>query len=466
VTSSDLSSLLDRLRELRAGLHDDAVHLERVPPGTAPGIDLAAFDLHIVRESAYGAFADLEDGFVDRASATLRAVLALQLDAPGRPWDGTFPTTAEQPPPPDEGAIEWLHWDPNWRQFLGSLFALVIERHGSVLAPDLVASLRAAVDRCVAGEPADRIPPWYTNPDLMHAWLLGWVGSSSPSTPAAGEARALAAVERVRRHGDVDEYSSPTYDGVDLMAVGLWVAHPPSPLFAALGAELLTVLGRRIGTLFHPGLGAMCGPYIRTYGLGLDRYVALVGEWLVAAGVPVSSVLPWPLSAETDHVHDLWSTPLVAALAPVVVPFIELRTDLPRRHTQTFGPVTADSLLTASVALGAETGRRPEFAREQHVPVTVHHATGWLGLAAGDGCAGVDARIVDSSSIVATAVPSGPGPVTVRTLWSAAPVDLRVGAIALTSSVAPTSIDIRADHPGHWATLTFDTPPVLTVTVD
>jgi hypothetical protein len=210
----------------------------------------------------------------------------------------------------------------------------------------------------------------------------------------------------------------------------------------------------------------MCGPYIRTYGLGLDRYVALVGEWLVAAGVPVSSVLPWPLSAETDHVHDLWSTPLVAALAPVVVPFIELRTDLPRRHTQTFGPVTADSLLTASVALGAETGRRPEFAREQHVPVTVHHATGWLGLAAGDGCAGVDARIVDSSSIVATAVPSGPGPVTVRTLWSAAPVDLRVGAIALTSSVAPTSIDIRADHPGHWATLTFDTPPVLTVTVD
>lgn len=458
-----IGELLDRLRELRTELYDEAVSLERVPPGTAPGIDLAAFDLHIVRESAYGAFADLEDGLVSRASDTLRAVLALQLDAPGRPWDGTFPVTAEQPAPPDEGAIEWLHWDSNWRQFLGSLFALVVERHGPVLDPDLVASLRAAVARCVAAEPEDRIPPWYTNPDLLHAWLLGWSGSLGD-----GEARATAAVERVRRHGDVDEYSSPTYDGVDLMAVALWVAHPPSPVYAALGTELLGVLGRRISTLFHPDLRAMCGPYIRTYGLGLDRYVALIGAWLVAAGAPISSVLPWPLSAETDHVHDLWSTPLVAALAPVVVPHLELRTDLPRRHTQTFGPVVASSVLTATCALGAETGRRPEFAREQHVPVTVHHATGWLGLAAGDGCAGIDAVISSSDSgIVAEVVPAaGDGPVTVRTLWSADPgSSLQVGAVTLTSSIEPTAVDIRPDHPGHWATLTFASPPTLTITV-
>jgi hypothetical protein len=227
------------------------------------------------------------------------------------------------------------------------------------------------------------------------------------------------------------------------------------------------VLGGRIGTLFHPDLGAMCGPYIRAYGLGLDRYVALVGVWLVAAGAPIESVLPWPLDATTDHVHDLWSTVLVSILAPVVVPSIVLRTDLPRRHVQRFGDVTAASVLTPSAALGAETGRRPEFAREQHVPVTVHHATGWVGLAAGDGTAGVDAVVTDDSTVVAVVVPEpGASSVAVRTLWSADPgPPLRVGAISLTSSVPPTSVEVRPDHPGWWATLTFPAPPTLTISV-
>jgi hypothetical protein len=370
--------------------------------------------------------------------------------------------TAEQPPPPDEGAVEWLHYDPNWRQFIGTGLALVVSRHSSVLPPALVADLLVAVRRCVAGEPADRIPPWYTNPDLLHAWLVGWVGARDGSAEllAAGEARARAAVARVERWGDVDEYSSPTYDGVDLIAAGLWAALPPSPAYAALAPALLGVLGPRIAALFHPGLGAMCGPYIRAYGLGLDRYVALVGPWLVAAGAPVEAVLPWPLDVTTDHVHDLWSVPLVSLLAEVVVPWLELRTDLPRRHEQRFDGVVAESLLTPDAALGAETGRRPEFAATQHVPVTVHHATGWVGAAAGDGAVGLDASIEGpdgSAAVVAVVVPGEGAPsVAVRTLWSDEPVDLAVGAIALSCSPPPASVAVREDHPGWWATLTWD----------
>ena len=460
--SAGLALLVDRLRELREDLWDPAAGLDRVPPGTAPGVDVAALGLHIVRESAYGALADLEDGRTDRAVATLRRVLALQLDAPGRPWDGTFPVTAEQPPPPDEGAVEWLHWDPNWRQFVGTALALVVARHASSLPAELVDDLVAAVRRCVAGEPDDRIPPWYTNPDLLHAWLLGWVGARDGSAPllAAGEARATAAADRVRRHGDVDEYSSPTYDGVDLLAAGLWAALPPSPAYVELASAVLGAVGPRIATLFHAGLGAMCGPYIRAYGLGLDRYVALVAPWLVAAGAPLERVLPWPLDAATDHVHDLWFTPVVALLAPAVTPWLELRTDLPRRHVQRFGSVSAVSVLTSVAALGAETGRRPDFAATQHVPVTVHHATGWLGAACGDGCAGLDAVVVDSGIVAAVVPAEGAPSVSVRTLWSEEPVALRVGAITLTCSPEPSTVSVEHDHPGCWATLTWTDPPL------
>jgi hypothetical protein len=470
-----LDVLVDRLRQLREGLWDPEAELEAVPPGAAPGVDLAALGLHTVRESAYGAVADLEDGRVDRAVAALRRIAALQLHAPGRPWDGTFPVTAEQPPPPDEGAVEWLHWDPNWRQFVGTALALVVERHGRAVGPAIVEErLLPAVRACVRGEPDDRIPAWYTNPDLLHAWLLGWLGARDGATDllVAGEARARAAAERVRRLGDVDEYSSPTYDGVDLLAAGLWALHPPSPAYVDAAAVVLGAIGPRVTALFHPDLGAMCGPYIRAYGLGLDRYVALVAPWLVAAGAPVEGVLPWPLDEGTDHVHDLWSVPVVAALAPAVVPWLGLRDDLPRRHVQRFGPVEAVSVLTATAALGAERGRRPEFARDQHVPLTLHHGSGWVGVAGGDGVAGIDATVVDDTTIRAAVVPAdGAGSVGVRTLWSAEPTvtdggaRLSVGAIVLTSSSAPASVTVEEDRPGWRATLTWPGGTDVSVTV-
>jgi hypothetical protein len=153
-----------------------------------------------------------------------------------------------------------------------------------------------------------------------------------------------------------------------------------------------------------------------------------------------------------------------------VTPWLELRTALPRRHVQRFGSVSAVSVLGVDVALGAETGRRPEFAATQHVPVTVHHATGWLGAACGDGCAGLDAVVVDDRTISAVVVPATGGPsVSVRTLWSAEPVDLQVGAITLTCSPEPSSIEVKEDHPGWWAVLTWPVvgsdPPILTVEV-
>ncbi|QYG91634.1 hypothetical protein HC251_03725 [Iamia sp. SCSIO 61187] len=473
-----LDVLAARLRELREGLWDPAAGLEAVPPGVAPGVDLAALGLHTVRESAYGALADLEDGRVDRAVVALRRIVALQLHAPGRPWDGTFPVTAEQPPPPEEGAVEWLHWDPNWRQFVGTALALVVERHGEAVGPTVVEELLVpAVRACVRGEPDDRIPPWYTNPDLLHAWLLGWLGAQDGSTTllAAGEARARAAAERVRRHGDVDEYSSPTYDGVDLLAAGLWAVHPPSPAYVDAATVVLGAIGPRIAALFHPHLGAMCGPYIRAYGLGLDRYVALVSPWLVAAGAPVERVLPWPLDEATDHVHDLWAVPIVAALAPAVAPWLVVRTDLPRRHVQRFGSVEAVSVLTSTAALGAERGRRPEFARDQHVPVTLHHGSGWVGVAEGEGAAGIDATVEGEASIRAMVVPAeGAATVAIRTLWSAESVitdggaRLAVGAMVLTPSAAPASVTVEEEHPGWRATLTWPasaSPVTVTLTV-
>jgi len=96
---------LDALRAMRAELWDPERGMDRYAPGVVPGIDISSLNLHAVRETANGAFLDLQDGNTERAVTALRNVLALQYPLSDRPWSATFPTSAEQPEPQGDDAI-------------------------------------------------------------------------------------------------------------------------------------------------------------------------------------------------------------------------------------------------------------------------------------------------------------------------------------------------------------------------
>jgi hypothetical protein len=390
---------LDALRAIHDELWDAGRGMDRFAPGVVPGVDLSSLNLHSVRESALGAFLDLEDGNVERAVVELRHVLELQYPASEWPWSGTFPVTAEQHDPPGADAVEWVHYDPNWRQFLGCILALTDIHHRSSLPADVAAAIDGALRRCVDGEPDDRIAPWYTNPNLMHAWLLGHVGATSGDAAliAAGELRVGRIVERFERHGDIDEYNSPTYDGIDLFALALWVMHPPTSTWQRSGLAMVERVGRRIGTLYHPRFGTTCGPYIRAYGLAPDRYVSLAGVAFHVAGQPADRVLPPVLDPDTVHVHDLYFLPVLARLAPAFVDHLDLReVTSPRHHVQRFTAAGAESLLRADLAVGWEHGRRHEASLDQYVPFSAHVEVGgtttWLGIMVPAETAWVDCR--------------------------------------------------------------------------
>ncbi|HET9732805.1 MAG TPA: hypothetical protein VFP54_09040 [Acidimicrobiales bacterium] len=366
------------LRDLHESLWDPGVDLVWAPDGMwGPSAGGARTPLHSVRESALGALCDLNAGRVERARRAVVSVLSRQYRTREQPWSGTFKVFAEQPDPPGERAVEWIHFDPNWRQFLGCILAYVAERHAPSLGPELTTEIEAAAARAVHGEPDGRIPRWYTNPGLLHAWLSAWVGTRTGDGAALdrGLRRLDVAMDRLERYGDVDEYNSPTYDGIDLIAVGLWAAIPPVARFAEAAAVLGTRLGERMSILYHPGLGAICGPHVRAYGVDLRSYVSLAGAWLAAAGA--AGTLPEMLDRRTDHVHDLYFVPLITDLAPAVLPFLQIRpVDRRRSHTQRFGAVEATSVLLADRAVGGETGRRPVFARGQYLPAVAHFRWG------------------------------------------------------------------------------------------
>ena len=364
----------ERLTSAHDRLWDPDRGLVLVPAGTTPGLDLGALGLHSVRESALGALLDLRNGNPERAVTALWKVLELQYDAPEQPWDGTFPVTAEQEDPPD-GAVEFFHYDPNWRQFLGTVLLVVLHDSGAQLPVDLVEGAWDAVVRCATGEPADRIPEWYTNPNLLHAWVAAHAGRHTGDTDLlqSGIARARRAVDRVAAVGDVDEYNSPTYDGVDLIAVSLWTAYPPSPEFADWGTRLCAALCHRISALVDAGTGVVCGPYSRAYGYDLTRYVSLLGLWLSSAGM--DRVLPPDLGPATDHAHDLYFLPLVEHLVSIVdLPWDLTLVAAPRRYEQTVGGVVAISVLRPGLAVGWASGPVIGSVGDQYVPFSVHVA--------------------------------------------------------------------------------------------
>jgi hypothetical protein len=370
------SSPIDALRALHDQLWDAERGMDRYAPGVAPGIDMGALNLHAVRETALGAFLDLQDGNVERAATALRNVLALQYPLSDKPWGGTFPTSAEQREPPDD-AVEWVHYDPNWRQFLGVTLALCSIVHRSVLPDDVIGGIDAALRRCVAGEPDDRIPRWYTNPNLMHAWLQGHVAATAGDVElrAAAHMRLAVPMERLLRYGDLDEYNSPTYDGIDLLAIGLWAMHPPTDGFADAASTMLPVIGARMSTLYHRRFGTSCGPYIRAYGLTPTDYVSLSGLLYAVCGEVVETVLPSPITADTVHVHDLYFLPLLEHLAPVLRPHLSFSAvTSERHHVQRFGTSVAASLLRPELAVGWDSGRRHEASLDQYVPFSAHVA--------------------------------------------------------------------------------------------
>jgi hypothetical protein len=366
---------LDALRAIHEELWDSERGMDRYAPGVVPGIDIEPFNLHSVRETALGAFLDLEDGNADRAITAIDNVLALQYPDSHWPWSGTFPVTAEQHDPPGTAAVEWVHYDPNWRQFLGCILAMCVMHHGAAIPEPTVTAIDTALLRCVRGEPDGRIAPWYTNPNLMHAWLLGHVGNRADDAElcVAGERRRALIVERFDRHGDIDEYNSPTYDGIDLWALALWAIHPPTDEFRASGEVIIERMTERIGTLFHPRFGSAAGPYIRAYGLLPQRYVSLAGLCTYLSGAPADSVLPATISPDTVHVHDLYFLPVLARLAPAFVDRLDLRaiTD-ERHHQQHFTGSLAESVLRPDLAIGWEHGRRHDASLDQYVPFSAH----------------------------------------------------------------------------------------------
>ena len=355
---------------------DDARGLASAPSGSGFG------PVHLVPQTgwyAYGLLLRDEPGDVSRAMRCIESLLALQYDEPGTPWHGTFARFAETPHPPED-AVMWVHFDPNWRQFLGTTFIALLKDFEGRLPEKLRAGIDRALRLAVVGEPEGRVPASYTNIALMKAFLSVEAGTRLGEAHWVRDGEALAAevADDYRRSGAFEEYNSPTYYGIDFYALALWSVRSSSPRLRELGAELEAALWRDVARWYHAGLRNLCGPYSRSYGIDMHDYVALLGLDIWAAVGEASAPLP-PLRDDADHCHDFFLGPLTAALGMRVpqeaLPSLE-RFAGPRSVAQEIAGDAArmaTGWLDEDRMIGAErhaTDRLSGWA--QYVPATLH----------------------------------------------------------------------------------------------
>ena len=376
-TGSDATAWLDRWWDDRAGmvLYPSTVG-SPTNPYQRPGV-------HLVRESAAYAVALLSRGApgdVVRAERALGNVLDHQIDEPRSVAHGTW-RRAPGEPLPGASPREWIDYDPNWREFVGTAFALALA-HDSELSPGCVARMEAALRKACEGTLVRGVSPEYTNIALMSAFLLDWTGDrlGEPAWREAGAALGNAVADAYETSGAFPEHNSPTYYGIDLYGVALWRARARSDRLRERGAALEAALWRDLARFYHAGLRNLCGPYTRAYGMDMTRYVATLGCWIAPLVPEGRAPLP-PFGDGVPDAHDLFELPLVAALearAPAEVAgelaaFAGPRT-VEQRITDAPGRVATATLRESAMWGGEHASGR--FVHWQHHPATIHWRAG------------------------------------------------------------------------------------------
>jgi len=384
--------------------------LRHLPDGSPPTAAPQPEDpvRHDVRGTSWYALGLLlrgDTGDRERAVDALRAVLDQQYDEPGAPYHGTFRRFPEEPHPGSSESgrpVRWRGYDPNWRQFIGTTLAIILEEYSAELPGDLIARIDAAIRLAVVGEiEEDRLSPRYTNIALMRAPLDIWAGTRY----GRGDWFALGQkwIEEIHTlfsaHQAFEEYNSPTYYGPDLFALGFWRRYTPSDRARAYGSEMETALWRDIARYYHAGLRNMCGPYSRAYGMDMRCYVAILGHAIWGAAGRQYAPHPDP-AGPMAHANDIFYPPCLA-LVGVCVPEDVLPTlrEFPGPHLVeqrviSSPEVTATAWLEDACMLGGMHTSGLRAAGGQFHPVTIHWRApdsdvGWIRMVAGDA---VDAR--------------------------------------------------------------------------
>ena len=254
------------------------------------------------------------DGDADRACRAIRTALSYQWNDEDKVYHGTFARNPEEFVSYDE-PVRWKDYDPNWREFIGTTLALIVEEYAELVPRGLVSDMMISLRLAAEGAFARAVSPAYSNIALMSAYLLGYAGAQHGVPEWRDHADRLARdiYDLFCKNNAFPEYNSPTYYGVDLFALAQWREYGPTEDMRNMGLAMEQGLWRDIGRFYHAGLRNMCGPWLRSYGRDMTCYCTLVACWMATFMEEDSVPLP-DLSEPFLHCGDIACVPVMVLL--------------------------------------------------------------------------------------------------------------------------------------------------------
>src|SRR5215469_6980653 len=301
--------------------YDSSAKLVRSPYSAT---DAHSAGHYMVRESSWYALGLLfrdQQGDRDRAAQILDTVLKEQYTQPGVRWFGTYKRTPEEPDPTQKSII-WRGYDPNWRHFIGTTFAIILIEFPERVSPELRDRMYKAIDLAIEGEMQEgRLVPSYTNIALMYGFL--WDFAAVHDKRADWQKQSAEWAESVyslyKKYDTFFEYNSPTYCGVDLYGLALWRDYGSTKRIQEIGSEMEAGLWSDLASYYQPELRNLSGPFDRAYGMDMESYVSVTGVWMRTVLDAEHAPLP-KIAASTDHVADAWFAPHIAILGTRIPP--------------------------------------------------------------------------------------------------------------------------------------------------
>lgn len=338
---------------------------------------------HETRSSVWYAIGLLgrnEGSDVEDAMNIITNVINSQFKDPADQWYGDYQQEPEEPTVGTAAYPEKLYnsWDPNWRGFIGTAFIVGLEEFPHLITPKVTALLLESLynntkgdEYRVGGVDGDNLYPAYTNPSLMRAFTAGWTGRrlNDSNMTTSGENYARAQLELFNRANTLSEFNSGTYTGVSLFALSLWAKYlPDDSVMKQNGPRMIQSTWEAVSQLWHPDLKNIAGPWDRSYGFDMNRYLSLMALhlWSIVGKDRSSMIKKVPA---LSHIGDFAYGPLFAILSEfqnslIPADVVTRLTNFSGEHTFTSSafsppfdiyPRNITAWLAPNITIGAET---------------------------------------------------------------------------------------------------------------
>ncbi|KAJ6094178.1 hypothetical protein N7467_003023 [Penicillium canescens] len=309
---------------------------------------------------------------LSNAKAAIENIISCQMtESYESAWYGTFKLSPDEPyPTPDSDLYPpkiYTTYDPNWREFIGTQLVQIVEEFSDLLGESLVSRIEDSLEIAAVGSmrrngsypEGDNLTPAYSNPAIMRAWYVSWIGQRRRNQIfidyANEQGKAILELFKSTGSNVLSEYNAPTYYGMDTWALAGAIKYGPKDAAMTKNAKIiLTDLWADIAAHYNPYLVNMVGPYDRAYTRDIVSNSAVIDYFwwgLYGYGGPQSNKL------ESDLLYDVTQGAALAIVMDVVAEYISEK-DSTWLASQNYWD--GERMITKKVpdALGADAGVR------------------------------------------------------------------------------------------------------------